>query len=302
MFPNLSIRTGRIAATWSVLSVAMFGIWFAMPTGDAKAPKGETLGKVQTFQLTSKVFGNRRTIRVLLPPDYEADANRDRRYPVLYLNDGFAVFKPSAWNAPETVSRLIADKSIEPLILVGIDNGACADGASEDQRTIEYLPCSDKKYEPAILNPRGKDYPRFLLHEVVPEVSKRYRLRPGTDSCGIGGASYGGLAALYTVLHNPDVFGRLLLESTPLFMGNNAVLTDTTRSRHWPARVYIGIGTKETEDQTLNGTPFMQNLRSTILRESPRSDVKLLVAQGASHNSAAWRARLPDALKFLWGK
>jgi predicted alpha/beta superfamily hydrolase len=273
-----------------------------LTTGAMSVQKEETLGSVQTFELASKVFGNRRTIRVHLPPGYEATTNRDRRYPVLYLNDGFAVFKATAWNAPQTVSRLIADKSIESLILIGIDNGACADGGTEDQRTIEYLPYPDKKYEPTILAPRGQEYPRFLITEVMPEVTKRYRVRPGAESCGIGGASYGGLAALYTVLHNPDVFGRLLLESTPLFMGNNGVLSDSARSHRWPARVYIGIGTKETKDETLNRSPFMEGLRSTVVRESPRSRVKLLVAQGASHNSAAWRARLPEALKFLWGK
>src|SRR5262249_40421388 len=166
-------------------------------------------------------------------------------YPVLYLNDGFAVFKATGWNAPDTVARLITEKSIEPLILVGLDNGACADGGTDEQRTREYLPFADKKYEPTLLAPRGKDYPRFLLEEVMPAVSKRYRLQPGRDNCGIGGASYGGLAALYTVLHNPDVFGKLLLESTPLFMADNAVLTDSTRSHQWPGRVYIGIGTRE---------------------------------------------------------
>jgi predicted alpha/beta superfamily hydrolase len=258
--------------------------------------------RVETFQLTSKVFNNRRAIRVLLPPGYSDPGNRERKYPVFYLNDGFAVFKDAAWNAPGTVSRLITEEIIEPIIVVGIDNGACATGGTDDQRTKEYLPYTDAKYEPAVLAPLGKDYPRFLLNEVMPAVASRYRVKSGRDSCGIGGASYGGLAALYTVLHNSGVFGRLMLESTPLFMADNAILKEAAQSRDWPERIYMGIGTKESDDETLNRSPNMQRLQAMILKESPRTNVKLLVVPGASHDSKAWRERLPEALKFLWGK
>ena len=41
---------------------------------------------------TSATFGNTRTLRILLPPGYDAPDNRDRRYPVLYLNDGQNLF------------------------------------------------------------------------------------------------------------------------------------------------------------------------------------------------------------------
>jgi len=49
--------------------------------------------RVQVLTLSSQVFRNRRSIRVYLPPGYFDQANNNRRYPILYLNDGFALFR-----------------------------------------------------------------------------------------------------------------------------------------------------------------------------------------------------------------
>ena len=272
------------------------GFWsFAGPKPSEHAP-------VETFELRSEVFHNSRSIRVLLPQGYRDPANRNRRYPVLYLNDGFAVFKASAWNAPEIVERLESEGRMQPIILVGMDNGASIENGSAEQRTREYLPYPDPKNEPSVPSPQGASYPEFLIKEVMTAVSVRYRVMPGAENTGIGGASYGGLAALYTVIHSPDTFGRLLLESTPLFLADFAALKEAKTARRWPARISIGIGTKETDDEALASAAAsnMEALRAAILRASPRSDVKLVVEPEGTHGSPAWRRRLPGALKFLW--
>jgi predicted alpha/beta superfamily hydrolase len=258
--------------------------------------------RVETFTLASKVFNNQRSIRVVVPSGYDDPARRDRKYPVQYLNDGSAVFKEVGWNAPQMVSTLIADHDIEPIILVGIDSGKAVQGGSDEQRTREYLPYADAKYDPAATAPRGVDYPRFLFDEVMPAVAGRYRVQSGPAATGIGGSSYGGVAALYTVLHYPGVFGKLLLESTPLFVADAALLKEAAQARSWPERVYIGVGTRETEDTRINMTNDMQTLRATIVEKSPHTSVQLLVVPEASHEERAWRNRLPDALTFLWGK
>jgi predicted alpha/beta superfamily hydrolase len=106
--------------------------------------------QVETFELQSQVFKNIRTIRVMLPDGYSAPANATRKYPVLYLNDGFAVFKPDAWNAPQLISDLIRKNIILPIVLVGIDNGASIENGSIQQRTREYLPYVDTDNEPDV--------------------------------------------------------------------------------------------------------------------------------------------------------
>jgi predicted alpha/beta superfamily hydrolase len=257
---------------------------------------------IEAFELQSEVFQNRRTIRVLLPSGYRDAANRDVRYPVFFLNDGFAIFKSSAWNAPEIVRKLEVERRIRPFILIGIDNGATAVNGSVEQRTREYLPYPDSKHEPSIADPRGAVYPDFLFREVMPAVAARYRTLSGAENTGIGGSSYGGLAALYAVIHRPGLVGRLLIESTPLFLADFAALKEARACPSWPLRISIGIGTKETDDETLAMTagPTMQELVSAIRSNSSNAKVRLVIEPGAGHESTSWRRRLPAALEFLW--
>jgi len=269
------------------------------PAPDAAGAVGPC---IEVFLLESRVFGNRRTIRVLLPPGYGDPASRALRYPVMYFNDGFAVFKPGAWNAPEIVGRLESEGRIRPLIVVGIDNGATAENGSADQRTLEYVPYADARYEPRVPAPRGNRYPEFLVEEVMPEIASRYRVSPRPKDTGVGGASYGALAALYAVVHRPGVFGRLLLESTPVFLSDFAALREAREARIWPAQISIGIGTRETDDEALAKTagPLMEDLRDIIRGSGARSRVRLSIDPGATHGATAWRERLPAALEFLW--
>ena len=111
--PKLVCAAAFAAGFWDIA-----GSWLAQTAGATTEP-----GKVETFELSSEVFHNRRSIRVFLPRGYGDAASRNRRYPVLYLNDGFAVFKAGAWNAPEIVERLESEGRMRPIILVGIDNG-----------------------------------------------------------------------------------------------------------------------------------------------------------------------------------
>ena len=74
-----------------------------------------------------------RDVWVWLPPGY--DAERARRYPVLYLHDGagmFGVHGGSEWGMDETAQALVEAGEIEPLILVAVDN--------TDRRADEYTP------------------------------------------------------------------------------------------------------------------------------------------------------------------
>ncbi len=53
------------------------------------------------------------------------------------------------------------------------------------------------------------------------------------------------VAALYTLVRRPDLFGMGLLESTSLHTGNGQLLRDVTPLVIGPRKVYIGVGTDE---------------------------------------------------------
>jgi predicted alpha/beta superfamily hydrolase len=79
-----------MASRWlAVLAMVLGSCWFPSAT-EAQTEKAcipTVVGTHETFTLTSKVFDNTRTVRVFLPPGYNDAANRERRYPVLYIKE-----------------------------------------------------------------------------------------------------------------------------------------------------------------------------------------------------------------------
>jgi len=253
---------------------------------------------VRELRLESAVFGNTRTLRVFLPPGYDSDGPA-RSYPALYLNDGFAVFSERAWDGPRQLKRLIEAGSLPPLILVGIDNAASIPGSKAPalDRASEYLPWADAS-EPELKLPRGQHYPRFLYDEVMPLVERSFRVDRG--SIGLGGASYGALAALHAAALAPRRVSHLLLESPPLFLFGGRMAGGPTDGR-WPGAVYVGIGSRETEDPEIAAKGMRAIERFVAAARGAGVRVTLNRVEGATHGSAAWKARLPAALTALYG-
>lgn len=254
-------------------------------------------GNIWLLELTSAIFRNTRLLRIWLPPDY--DGRAATRYPVLYLNDGQNLFDPATafagvhWQAGETATRLIAERRIRPLIIVGIDNTKI--------RHREYIPY--RSQDPRVYLAKGKCYPEFLQGEVMPAIEEYYRVLKGPENTGLGGSSLGGLIALYTQLGAPGVFGRLLIESPSLFVANGKILEESRRFRTWPSRIYIGMGTREVGDAEKD-TKIVGGVREleSILRAAGLDDTRLKVRiqEGATHSETAWAARFPEALEFLF--
>src|SRR5271166_453731 len=254
-------------------------------------------GTLWLHELSSRIFGNTRLLRVWLPPEY--DGWGETRYPVLYMNDGQNLFNPATafagvhWQVSETATRLIAAQKIPPLIIVGIDN--------TKNRACEYIPYRSK--DPRVLKPQGKCYPDFLQREVMPLVEESYAVLKGPANTGLGGSSLGGLITLYTQLATPGVFGRLLIESPSLFVSSRRILAESRRFRSWPERTYLATGTHETGNAEKDAK-IVSDVREleSILREAGLNDRQLRVRidEGATHHESAWAARFPEALEFLY--
>lgn len=253
-------------------------------------------GDLEIVQFDSTIFPTSRKLRILLPEGYRLPENRDRRYPVLYLNDGqnlFDVctsqFSGEEWGVDETVQQLIARSEIRPLIVVGIDNGG------KRQRPREYLPYFDDTLKPPESNPEGRLYPRFLLDEIVPFVENHYRVLPGEEHRALGGASYGAGIALYTVVKRPGSFEKLLLESPSVYADDYHLLKDAKSVRVWPHQIFIGTGTVNEPVADVDA------LRKLFEKSGLGSDrLRVVVQKGGEHSEYWWGRRLPEALRFLF--
>jgi predicted alpha/beta superfamily hydrolase len=262
-------------------------------------------GDLRIHALKSAIFGNERKIRVLLPAGYADAANKDRRYPVLYLLDGQNVFDACLsevshheWGADETVQRLVAQKKIPPMIVVGVDH------AGKD-RAREYLPYKDFVGNPDMDEPVGKRFPDFMTREVLPLVDGEYRTLPGPANTGIGGSSYGGVASLYALLAKPSTFGYGLIESPTLWIGMGQLVRDTSPLVAMPKRVFVGFGGKESSDRTVTDRliGLVRKVESNFHAAGyDASTFRVVVDADAQHTEAAWEQRLPGALTFLFGE
>lgn len=255
---------------------------------------------IHTHQVDSAYLGTSRTLTVWGPA--RALQGRGGPYPVLYLNDGQNLFDPArafagqTWGIARSTAQLVRHRRIPPMLIVGIDHGGT-------RRAREYLPVEDDR-NPDARQPLGREYVEFVTGEVLPFIRRSYPVARGASATGFGGSSYGGVAALYTALVKPGVFGRLLIESPSLYVGQGYLLRRARRATRWPTRVYLGVGTAETSRPDWNEETVANVLAlAAVLRRGglgPRR-LRVRIAEGERHSESAWAARLPEALSFLFG-
>jgi len=260
------------------------------------------------MRLTSRIFHNTRDLRVWLPPGFDPA----RKYPVLYILDGASAFDVCAsfdhqeMGADETLTELITTGKIPPLIAVGIDNGSDAihqaDG-NGSARAREFLPYPDP-YDPNTLAPSGTAYPEFLETEVTPAIAAKYPVESGRKHTAIWGASYGGTAALYTVIHRPDLFGSAIIESPALEPGNGQLLRDTEFLVRTPSRIAVGAGTAEDVDGFGSNAGYVRMVRRLVQNLKAAyvpAEVQLTITEGGHHNYPTFGQRFGAGLLFLYG-
>jgi len=286
---------GRMMVCWLALATTA---WLGPIAFAQQKPQCSVAGDLQLVPFSSKVFHNTRMLRVWLPPGYNSPDHFREHYPVLYLNDGqdlfdacTSIFNPEEWHVDETATTLIDERRIPPIIIVGIDN------AGKRDRPKEYLPFPDDTLRPPTAKVFGKNYPRFLVDEVMPFIDRTYRTDQNPETTGLGGASYGAGIALYTVMKLPRRFGKLLLESPSLYAHHDYLLRKAGAVTEWPAKIFVGVGSI---NEPLDDVHRLQ----AILAGHGLGGQRLLVIEepGAGHNEQAWAQRFPRALEFLYGR
>lgn len=137
----------------------------------------------------------KRSVIVYLPPGYER--SKKMRYSVVYLLHGFNGYgvgnkgwlrEGGGFNV-ETISRLITEKKISPMIIV-MPDGSNRYGGS--------------MYTNSITTGNWEDY---IVRELVTFIDKNYRTLPNAEGRGIAGHSMGGYGALKIAMKHPNVFG-----------------------------------------------------------------------------------------------
>ena len=241
----------------------------------------------------SRIVEQHHDLIVYVPPMYAIE--RERRFPVLYMQDGQNLFDPETsfipgnyWRMGETADGLIEQSAIEPLIIVGIYNSGV-------RRMDEYTPVTDQR----LGGGHADAYGRMLVEELKPFIDEQYRTLPGAGHCGMGGSSLGGLVSLYFGLQYPSIFSRLAVMSPSVWWRDRAILKMVARLSQKPdLRIWLDIGLKESS----RAAPDARLLRDALVRKGWELGHELAYteAKDGEHTESAWAQRTGPMLRFLF--
>lgn len=229
-----------------------------------------------------------RKISALLPHDYY---ETDKKYPVLYLQDGQNLFNPLAqygdWAIDKSMAKL-AEEGLKDLIIIAIDHG-------EEERIIEYLPY----YHPRFGKGKGVFYIQFMIEKLIPYINNHYRTLTDFDHTGIGGSSMGGLISLYAGLSNSKVFGKMMIFSPSLWISRMIFNNIKTFTPLDESRIYLYAGGKESDEHLPNARQ-METIIMNKMVKGHNIDFHFSVNELGNHSEVHWREEFPEAVKWLF--
>ena len=240
-----------------------------------------------------------RRIWVWLPPGYEGS---DKRYPVLYMQDGQNVFDRKTsyageWQVDESLASGIGAGKAPAAIVVAVDNG-------QDLRMHEYIPATFS----GRAEDEGDKYADFLAHTLKPYIDAHFRTLPDRDHTAVAGSSAGAIISFYTGVKYPEVFSRVGAFSFVIskdFIGNIFQIRKLfPRNPSLSMRFYLHAGTEEGIAGPGSKGMFVTNLRwlAGELRAMGygKDEIRLDVEPGGVHNEGDWARRFPTAYGWLF--
>jgi predicted alpha/beta superfamily hydrolase len=146
----------------------------------------------ETFTMASSVLDETRRINVYFPPGFTQAGGGP--LPVLFMPDGG--IDEDFLHVAGLVQVLVGNGTMRPFLLVGIEN---------TERRRDMTGPTDNESDRQIAPRVGGSgaFRRFMRHELMPEVRRRYRT---TEETAVVGESLAGLFVVETFLLEPDLF------------------------------------------------------------------------------------------------
>ena len=286
----------------------------------AQLPKvvGGSINRIDSFP--SK-YVTPRNVDIWFPDGYSSG----KKYSVLYMHDGQMLFDSAttwnkqSWDVDDILTKLLKEKKIKDVIVVGIWNGGATRHADYfPQKPFKTLSLAEqdsiyfsKRTNGASVfngyNIKSDNYLKFLVKELKVYIDKNYSTYRDRKNTFIAGSSMGGLISMYAICEYPNVFGGaaclsthwpgiFTLESNPIptaFLGY--------LKKHLPKpknhRIYFDFG-----DQTLDAMyPALQEKVDKVMVSNGFTSKNWITKYfaGDDHSEKAWSKRFDIPLLFL---
>jgi enterochelin esterase-like enzyme len=211
------------------------------PEGFDKPREGIERGKLERVDYDSKTVGAKRWMQVYTPPAY----SKNTQYPVLYLLHGIGGNEREEWAkggvANVVLDNLIADKKIEPMIVVlpngnATTNTAGRGGAGGGGGRGGF----------GDLTGWGKPFENDLIKDIIPFIEANYSVKSDRESRALAGLSMGGGQSLNIGLGNLDTFAWVGgFSSAPNTKPVAELVPDPEKATKQLKLLYVSCGNKD---------------------------------------------------------
>jgi uncharacterized protein len=228
MKTNLNSRLTFLISISSILLVLSAKITFSQEPQNA-FPKA-TIPNSEMRSLHSEILNSDMDIYIKLPMSYSF--MKDKKYPAWYFTDANFIF-PLIANIASGIE--IVSQGSKESVIIGIgykikDMADWVDFRTHDLTPINYPP-TDTLVNKTLLQLTGRTFNvktgnsakflDFIEKELIPFIESNYRIIPGDRY--LGGYSYGGLFALYTMFTKTGLFTKYLAASPSIDFGGGAL-------------------------------------------------------------------------------
>ncbi|MBA3943030.1 MAG: esterase family protein [Herpetosiphonaceae bacterium] len=256
---------------------------------DSQRRPGVPQGSVTRMEHVSTLFpGARREYAVYVPQQYEPATPAA----MMVFQDGHAYLNEQGnYRVPVVFDNLIHTGTMPVTIGIFINPGHVADELPSDpwsasNRSFEYDTLSDR-------------YARFLLNEILPEVSAHWNLTTDPEQRAICGASSGGICAFTVAWQRPDAFRKVMshIGSFADIRGGHVYPSLIRKEAPRPLRVFLQDGEADLDNEW--GNWWLANLQMVAALKFRGYD-HMFAGGSGGHNGEHGGAILPDSLRWLW--
>jgi enterochelin esterase-like enzyme len=210
--------------------------------GYDKPHEGMERGKLERVEYDSKTVGLKRWMQVYTPPGY----SKDKKYPVLYLLHGIGGNEREEWvkgGVPHVIlDNLIADKKIEPMILV-LPNG---NATTNSGGGVGPGGSGATGGRAAGFGGWGKPFENDLIKDIIPLIEANYSVKANHESRALAGLSMGGGQSLNIGLGHLDTFAWIGgFSSAPNTNPPEQLLPDGDKATKQLKLLYLSCGNKD---------------------------------------------------------
>ncbi|WP_294819944.1 alpha/beta hydrolase-fold protein [uncultured Flavobacterium sp.] len=233
--------------------------------------------QVKVEEFASRKLNATREVSVLTPPSYDADKNR--KYPLLFLLDGNYLFDPFSGMLAYTEYW----NDLPEVIIVGINQ------ENEEERTLD----SQVAEHNGLPFGQSEKFFEFIAYELIPQLEKQYRIAPFRI---IAGHNITAGYLNFFLYKDKPVFNAYICMSPELAVDMETHVPEQVAQSKSPLYYYLATADGDLASQKESIKELDTNMKAVT---NPNLKYFFNSFSGASHYSLVTRA-IPESLYSIF--